>query len=189
MNCVQCHGSAASGSVGFPNLADDDWLWGGDIKTIEATLVHGIRQPGDDQTRNSQMPAFGRDALLTPAQIADVSAHVRALSGKDKASAASQRGAVVFAEQCALCHNADGKGNRAMGAPNLTDAIWLYDGSAEGISRQVSNPAHGVMPAWGSRLDPVTIKMLAAYVHSLGGGEDFVKEVAAQPANEVNEQP
>lgn len=188
VNCVQCHGSGAAGGAGYPNLADDDWLWGGDLKAIEFTLVHGVRQPNHDQTRNSVMPAFGRDALLTPAQINDVTSHVLALSGKEKASAAAQRGAGVFAQQCALCHGPAGKGDRLLGAPNLTDAIWLYGDKREDIVRQINNPRLGVMPAWGGRLDPVTIKMLAAYVHSLGGGEDFV-EVAADPAVKVDEQP
>jgi len=188
VNCVQCHGAGAAGSPGYPNLADDDWLWGGDLKTIETTLTHGIRHPGDDATRNSAMPAFGRDGLLTAAQIGDVTSYVRTLSGKDKPGAASQRGAAVFAQQCTVCHGPAGKGDRKLGAPDLTDAIWLYGGSRAAIQNQVQNAAHGVMPAWGGKLDPVTIKMLAAYVHSLGGGEDFV-EVAENPAEKVNEQP
>ena len=110
------------------------------------------------------------------------------LSGKEKPSAASQRGSVVYAEQCALCHGPAAKGDRAFGAPDLTDAIWLYGGKREEIVQQINSPRLGVMPAWGGRLDPVTIKMLAAYVHSLGGGEDFV-EVAADPAKKVDEQP
>lgn len=170
VNCVQCHGAGAAGSPGFPNLADDDWLWGGDLKTIETTLTHGIRHPGDDQTRNSAMPAFGRDALLTPAQIGDVVSYVRTLSGKEKPGAPSQRGATVFAEQCTICHGPAGKGDRKLGAPNLTDAIWLYGGSRAAIQNQVTNAAHGVMPAWGGKLDPVTIKMLAAMSSLAGRG-------------------
>jgi cytochrome c oxidase cbb3-type subunit 3 len=188
VNCVQCHGAGAAGSKGFPNLNDDDWLWGGDLKAIEYTLVHGIRHPGDDQTRTSMMPSFGRDALLDPRQIGDVTSYVRSLSGKEPASAASQRGAAVFEANCVACHGPDGKGLRTFGAPNLTDAIWLYGSTRADVTASVSNAHAGVMPAWGERLDPVTIKMLAAYVHSLGGGEDFV-EVAANPAVKVDEQP
>jgi cytochrome c oxidase cbb3-type subunit 3 len=188
VNCVQCHGSGAAGSEGYPNLNDDDWLWGGDIKTIETTLTNGIRQPGDDKTRMSLMPAFGRDGLLTSAEIDDVTSYVLTLSGKAKASAASARGAQTFEVQCATCHGADGKGLREFGAPNLADAIWLYGGSRDAVKAQIHAPRHGVMPAWEGRLNPVTIKMLAAYVHSLGGGEDFV-EVAENPAKEVDEQP
>ena len=182
VNCVQCHGAGAAGSPGFPNLNDDDWLWGGDLKAIEYTIVHGIRQT-EDQTRISQMPAFG-DGILSGAQIGAVADHVLSLTGKAPANAT---GAQLFAENCAVCHGQDGKGLRQFGAPDLADAIWLYGGTRADIMRQVSAPRHGVMPAWGTRLDPVTIKMLAAYVHSLGGGEDFV-QTAAAPAVEVDEQ-
>jgi len=185
VNCVQCHGAGAAGSAGFPNLNDDDWLWGGDLKAIEFTLTHGVRQPDDDQTRFSQMPAFGRDGILTPAQVGQVADYVLSLSGKARANAT---GAQLFADNCAVCHGADGKGSRIVGAPNLADAIWLYGGSRDQVVQQIANGRNGVMPAWGSRLDPVTIKMLAAYVHSLGGGEDFV-EVAQDPAVKVDEQP
>jgi cytochrome c oxidase cbb3-type subunit 3 len=185
VNCVQCHGAGAAGSQGYPNLNDDDWLWGGDLKAIEFTLTHGVRQPDDDQTRFSQMPSFGRDGILTPAQIGQVADHVLSLSGKARDNAA---GAQLFADNCAVCHGADGRGSRIVGAPNLADAIWLYGGSRDQVTQQIMNGRNGVMPAWGSRLDPVTIKMLAAYVHSLGGGEDFV-EVAQDPAVKVDEQP
>jgi cytochrome c oxidase cbb3-type subunit 3 len=181
VNCVQCHGSGAAGSNGFPNLNDDDWLWGGDLKTIQQTLLHGIRQPGDAETRNSMMPAFGKDGILQAAQIQDVTSYVLSLSGKEKASSASLRGKATFEANCAVCHGPDGKGSRQFGAPNLSDAIWLYAGTREAVAGQIATARHGVMPAWGTRLDPVTIKMLAAYVHSLGGGEEF-SEAAAPTA-------
>ena len=171
VNCVQCHGAGAAGSKGYPNLNDDDWLWGGDIAAIYQTLQHGIRYPGDDQTRTSQMPAFGRDGILTPAQVQDVVSYVRVISKQDPASAASQRGSAIFAQNCAVCHGANGEGGRSVGAPRLNDAIWLYGGDRASITNTVTNAHAGVMPAWGQRLDPVTVKMLAAYVHSLGGGE------------------
>ena len=183
VNCVQCHGEGAAGFEGYPNLNDDDWLWGGDLKAIEYTLVHGIRQPGHSETRISQMPAFA--GILTPEQAGQVANHVLNLTGKGPANAT---GAQLFADNCAVCHGADGTGLREFGAPNLADAIWLYGSSPEQVRQQILQPRHGVMPAWGNRLDPVTIKMLAAYVHSLGGGEDFV-EVAQDPAVEVDEQP
>ncbi len=179
VNCVQCHGAQGGGSKGYPNLNDDDWLWGGNLKEIHQTLLHGIRQPGDPQTRMSQMPSFGRDGILTAAQIDQVTAHVLSLSGKARPNAA---GAGLFAANCAVCHGAEGKGMRSQGAPNLADAIWLYGGRPDEVRASVFNARYGVMPAWGNRLDPVTIKMLAAYVHSLGGGEDF-KEVAPDSAN------
>jgi cytochrome c oxidase cbb3-type subunit III len=181
VNCVQCHGSGAAGVPGlYPNLNDDDWLWGGNLQEIEQTIAHGIRQPGDKETRMSLMPSFGRDALLTNEQIDDVVSHVRTLAGQEKANASSVRGAKLFADNCAVCHGPAGKGDRQFGAPNLSDAIWLYGGSREKIVQSVTNAHAGVMPAWHGRLDPVTIKMLAAYVHSLGGGEDF-----AEPAPEA----
>jgi cytochrome c oxidase cbb3-type subunit III len=173
VNCVQCHGAGAAGFKGYPNLNDDDWLWGGDLQAIEASLIHGVRQPGDDATRQSMMPNFGKDGLLTSEQVQDVTSYVLSLSGREKASPASRRGAGLFADNCAICHGAEGTGNRDFGAPNLADAIWLYGGTREEVSAQINAPRHGVMPAWDTRLDPVTIKMLAAYVHSLGGGEKF----------------
>lgn len=179
VNCVQCHGAQGGGSKGYPNLNDDDWLWGGSLPEIHRTLVHGIRQPGDAQTHMSQMPSFGRDGLLTPAQIDQVAADVLSLSGKARPNAA---GAEIFAANCAACHGPDGKGMRSVGAPNLADAIWLYGGKPDEVKASISVARAGVMPAWGERLDPVTVKMLAAYVHSLGGGEDF-KEVAPESAS------
>ncbi|MES2493142.1 MAG: cytochrome-c oxidase, cbb3-type subunit III [Pseudomonadota bacterium] len=182
VNCVQCHGAGAAGSPGYPNLNDDDWLWGGDLKAIETTIVHGIRFPGNDQSRQSLMPSFGRDGILPPAQIDDVTRHVRSLSGKEVRSAAAQRGAAVYDANCAVCHGADAKGNRQLGAPNLADAIWLFGGSHDEVAASVRSAHAGVMPAWGHRLDPVTIRMLAAYVHSLGGGEKFAAAPVAPSA-------
>ncbi len=193
VNCVQCHGAGAAGSAGYPNLNDDEWLWGGNISEIEYTITHGIRQPGDAQTRTAQpMPSFGRDGILTAAQIEDVASHVRVLAGRENAGAASARGAALFASNCAACHGPDGKGLRQFGAPNLTDAIWLYGGSRAAISGSIANAHAGVMPAWKGKLDPVTIKMLAAYVHSLGGGEDFAVQplpLPAPPLAVANAQP
>ena len=171
VNCVQCHGSGAAGSTGYPNLNDDDWLWGGDLKAIHYSVEHGIRNPGHDKTRMSQMPAFGRDGLLQPAEIDDLTAYVRTISRQQRATASANRGAALFATNCAACHGNDAKGNRDFGAPNLTDAIWLYGGDGESVRKSIHDARFGVMPAWGGKLDPATTKMLAAYVHSLGGGE------------------
>jgi cytochrome c oxidase cbb3-type subunit III len=171
VNCVQCHGSGAAGSAGYPNLNDNDWLWGGDMKAIRATLEHGIRQPGDDATRMSQMPAFGRDGILKPAEIEDVVSFLRVASKQERASASSQRGEALYQANCAACHGADLKGNRELGAPNLADAIWLYGGDRPSIANTIANARYGVMPAWNKKLDPATLNMLTAYVHSLGGGE------------------
>lgn len=176
VNCVQCHGSGATGFSGYPNLNDDDWLWGGDLKTIQQTLVHGVRQPGDDATRMSQMPAFGRDGILKPDEIQDVVSFVLVVSKQARPDPSALRGATLFASNCAVCHGDAAKGNRAVGAPNLTDGIWLYGGDRDAITQSVTNARYGIMPAWESRLDPVTLKMLAAYVHSLGGGEAHLPE-------------
>ncbi|MFV0624865.1 cytochrome-c oxidase, cbb3-type subunit III [Sphingomonas sp. ac-8] len=185
--CVQCHGAGAAGGKGYPNLNDDDWLWGGDLKTIQQTLVNGIRQPGNDDTRMSLMPAFGRDGILQPAEIQDVVSYVRTISRQEKPSDAARRGATLFENNCVACHGPQGKGMREFGAPNLTDGIWLYGGDRDTLTETVTNSRYGVMPAWGHRLDPVTVKMLAAYVHSLGGGEAFVPETPeAAPAATSN---
>ena len=185
VNCSQCHGSGGAGDqkLGYPNLNDDAWLWGGDLRAIEYTITHGVRWPEDDETRFSQMPPFA--GALSDAQLDAVVDHVLSLSGKAQPSSA---GAQVFADNCAACHGPQAKGGRDVGAPNLSDAIWLRGGDRADLKRQILNPRMGAMPAWGERLDPVTIKMLAAYVHSLGGGEDFV-EVADNPEVEVDEQP
>ena len=181
VSCTQCHGSGAAGGKGYANLNDDDWLWGGDLKTIQQTIEHGIRDPGDKQTRMSQMPAFGRDGILPAPQIDDVASYVRTLSRLERPSAASVRGAPLFATNCSACHGPAGTGNRSLGAPNLTDRIWLYGGDKETVVETITNARYGIMPAWEQRFDPVTIKMLAAYVHSLGGGEAFVPEHPGAP--------
>lgn len=181
INCVQCHGAGAAGSKGYPNLNDDDWLWGGDLATIEQTLVHGIRQPGDDATRLSQMPAFGKDGILTTAQIDDVVSYVRAVSRQEPMNASASRGQASFAVNCSVCHGDNAKGGRSIGAPNLTDRIWLYGGDRATLTHTITNARYGIMPAWKTRLDPVTIKMLASYVHSLGGGEKQLAPPAVAP--------
>ncbi|QLC26517.1 cytochrome-c oxidase, cbb3-type subunit III [Parasphingopyxis algicola] len=171
VHCVQCHGSGAAGSEGYPNLNDDDWLWDGDMEAIEYTLIHGIRNPDHIETRISQMPAFGADGIFDDGQISDVVSYVRTLSGAEDESAASARGAELYTANCAICHGENGQGDRTQGAPNLRDSIWLYGADRASITDTVANSRYGVMPRWGHRLDPVTIRMLTAYVWSLGGGE------------------
>lgn len=166
-NCAPCHGSAGVGGPGFPSLQDDDWLWGGKLSDIHQTLKVGIRST-HDETRQTQMPAFGKDGVLKKDEISTVADYVLSLSGKGTATPAAKQ---LFADNCASCHGEDGKGNLELGAPNLTDAIWLYGGTKEKIVETVTNSRAGVMPTWEGRLDPVTIKSLAVYVHSLGGGK------------------
>jgi len=169
VNCVQCHGSGAQGSKGFPNLNDDDWLWGGKPDQIQQTIMHGIRFTSDPDTRQSAMPAFAD--IITPDQVAQVSAYVASLSGKIGDASLVTPGAKVFADNCVACHGDNAKGNKEFGAPDLTDAIWLYGSGETAIAAQVRAPKHGVMPAWLGRLGDTKVKELAVYVHSLGGGE------------------
>ena len=117
------------------------------------------------------MPAFGRDGILKNDEIADVVGFVRSLTNLPTPRADLARGKTLFAANCAVCHGNEGKGNREFGAPNLTDAIWLYGSSIEAVTESVTNARGGVMPAWSGRLDDVTLKALAVYVHTLGGGE------------------
>jgi cytochrome c oxidase cbb3-type subunit III len=189
VNCVQCHGSGAAGARGYPNLNDDDWLWGGDLKTIEKTITDGIRNPDHAATRTSQMPAFGRDQLLPPAAISDAASYVRTISHQQSADAATARGAKVFAENCAVCHGASGKGNRALGAPNLTDGIWLYGGEIATIRESIIKSRQGVMPRWDNKLPAPTIRMLAVYVHSLGGGEASPAPLIAATEGKADDRP
>ena len=179
-HCVQCHGAGAAGyeRYGYPNLNDDDWIWGGELAEIEYTLTHGIRWEGSDQTRLAYMPPF--DGVFQPAQVDALVSHVLSLRGKADGSATGEQ---LYAQNCAACHQPGGQGDQQQGAPALNDAIWLYGGSREDIRGQILNPRHGVMPGWSDKLDPVTIRMLAAYVHSRGGGEfpeEAVEEVAPE---------
>ncbi len=168
--CVQCHGSGAAGGPGYPNLNDDDWLWGGDLESIAFSIEHGIRNPDHDMTRQSVMPAFGADGILSEGEIANVAAYVQTLSGAREPDARSARGAETYAAQCALCHGDRGRGDQTLGAPNLSDRIWLYGGDEATIRETITYSRAGVMPRWGHVLDEATVRMLAAYVHSLGGG-------------------
>lgn len=169
--CSQCHGSGAAGAVGYPNLNDDDWIWGGTTEEIYLTIAHGIRSAEDDDTRDSAMPAFGKDELLEKAEIAQVVEHVLAISGQDHDKALAEDGAAVFAENCASCHGENGRGMVEMGAPNISDAIWLYGGDRETITYTVVNSRAGMMPAWLGRLTDAQVKEVALYVHGLGGGQ------------------
>lgn len=171
-NCSACHGVGGAGSKGYPNLNDDDWLWGGSLAAIQTTLLHGVRVASDGDTRLSQMPAFGRDGVLTRDEINAVANHVRVLAGlAPQLKADLAKGGTVFEQNCAACHGPAGKGDQELGAPNLTDAITLYGMDLATITETITNGRGGVMPAWSNRLDATTIKALTIYVHSLGGGQ------------------
>ena len=169
--CAQCHGSGAAGAKGYPNLLDDDWLWGGDMEAVYTTISHGVRNEDSDDARYSEMPAFGRDELLEPAEIDQVVNFVMSLSGEPKDATKVEAGAVVFEDNCSSCHAEDGTGDRSQGAPNLADAIWLFGGDYDALSQTVNNSRYGVMPAWNTRLTEAQIRAVSAYVHQLGGGE------------------
>ncbi|MFK5979225.1 MAG: cytochrome-c oxidase, cbb3-type subunit III [Rhizobiaceae bacterium] len=169
--CTQCHGSGAQGAPGYPNLNDDDWLWGGDVETIYATIKHGVRNEEDDDARFSEMPGFGKDELLEPDEVRNVVEYILQISDRKHDAAKAEEGIAVFADNCAACHGDNGKGGREFGAPNLADALSLYGGDRAKLTAQVNAPKHGVMPAWGSRLGEASVRQLAVYIHSLGGGE------------------
>jgi cytochrome c oxidase cbb3-type subunit III len=173
-NCAGCHGLGGGGAKGgYPNLNDDDWIWGGSLDQIHTTLLHGIRWTASSETRQSMMPAFGgKDGILKPDEIDAVSNYVRGLSGlPPEPNTKTDNGKELFATNCAACHGEAGKGNQELGAPNLVDKIWLYGSDHKSVSATIRNARMGVMPAWKDRLDPVTIKTLTIYVHSLGGGQ------------------
>ncbi|MDP1729982.1 MAG: cytochrome-c oxidase, cbb3-type subunit III [Devosia sp.] len=168
--CSQCHGTGAEGAAGYPNLNDDDWLWGGTVDQIYATISHGVRSTTDADTRFNEMPNFGTDALLTNTEIDTVAKQIASLSGIE-GGVASPEGAQLFADNCAACHGDTGTGNAELGGPSLADPIWLYGGTLDAIKAQVQKPRHGMMPAWSTKLGDPTVKQLAVYVHGLGGGQ------------------
>jgi cytochrome c oxidase cbb3-type subunit 3 len=170
-NCAPCHGAGGGGAVSFPNLNDDDWVWGGKLSDIQQTIAYGIRS-GHDQTRVGSMPAFGQTGILKASEINLLSDHVRALAGlSTDAGYDKAKGAALFTEHCAACHGDAGKGNLELGAPNLTDRIWLFGSDKATIAEGLVRGRGSVMPAWTGRLDDTTIKALAIYVHALGGGK------------------
>ena len=170
-NCAPCHGAGGGGAKGYPNLNDDDWLWGGTLDDIVYTIRHGVRST-DEKSRQGSMPAFGRDKLLERPDILAVAEYTRSLSGLPVTPGADlERGKKVFADNCAACHGEAGKGNREIGAPDLTDQIWLYGSGQDVIVEGLMNGRGAMMPHWAPRLDDTTIKSLAVYVHTLGGGQ------------------
>ncbi len=169
--CSQCHGRGAAGvqASGYPNLLDDDWLWGGSVEDIRTTIAHGIRNEDDPDARWSQMTAF--DDIFTDEEVAQVVNYVLEVSGQEADASLAANGATLFMDNCAACHGDDAMGDRTLGAPNLTDRIWLYGGTPEAIEHTVRYARFGVMPSWSERLSEDEIRATAIYVHSLGGGE------------------
>lgn len=170
-HCSQCHGSGAAGGVGYPNLNDDEWLWGGTRAQIEQTIAHGIRWDADPETRFSEMPAFGQEELLDETQIKQVVEFVWSLSNPEGADTdLTVPGSEVFADNCASCHGDDAMGIADLGAPNLTDGIWLYGGDRDTLRQTVMYSRRGVMPSWLGRLTEAEVRKVALYVHNRGGG-------------------
>ncbi len=163
--CSQCHGAGAAGGTGYPNLLDNDWLWGGDLESITFSVRHGIRNETDGDARWSQMPAFGE--LLDTSEIESLADYIPTLPNAEEEGS----GATLFAENCASCHGETGMGDRQQGAPNLADAIWLYGGDRSALIETITNARFGVMPAWGQRLAEEDVRAVSVYVHALGGGE------------------
>ncbi|PIE43341.1 MAG: cytochrome-c oxidase, cbb3-type subunit III [Gammaproteobacteria bacterium] len=157
-NCAICHGSTAKGGYGFPNLTDDDWLYGGTPDAIKHTLTNG---------RMGVMPAKGLMPNMTDAQLNDIVNHVLSLSNRSDDEKSAGRGSQLFAQACAACHGADGKGMQALGAPNLTDGVWLYGGSKQQIKYTIANGRGGVMPAQKDFLGEDKVHILTGYVYSL----------------------
>ncbi len=172
-NCAPCHGVGGTGQLNYPVLADDAWIWGGTLDQIQQTILYGVRnQEYEFDARFSMMPNFGGDGLLTREEVEQVSGYVMTLSGRAAPDpSVVDAGAQLYVEQCAACHGDGGEGIADLGAPNLTDAIWLYGGAYEEIVQQIWLPQHGVMPGWIDRLKPEDIKMVSLYVHGLGGGQ------------------
>ncbi len=170
-NCAACHGTGAAGAKGFPNLNDDDWLWGGTLDQIRTTIKYGVRS-GHKQAHEGNMLAFGRDGILKSNEVVTVANYVRSLSGLPvRKDVSLDAGKKLFADNCASCHGDAGKGNQELGAPNLSDKIWLYGSDEDTIIETITNGRGGVMPTWEGRLDAATINALTVYVHTLGGGK------------------
>lgn len=172
ISCAGCHGAGGQGAVGgFPSLADDDWIFGGSLATIRHVIRHGVRAGESDEQLGIQMPAFVPQGVFTLAQTHDTAEFVLGLSNRSTDAAAAQRGAALYAENCASCHGDRGEGNRDLGSPRLDDRIWLYGGDRASVVRSIGWSRAGVMPSWQGRLDPAVVNMLTVYVHALGGGE------------------
>jgi len=172
-NCAVCHGTDGSGLANYPDLTDDEWLWGGDVETIAETMRIGINAE-HPESRFAQMPSFGRDGILDRDQVNLAANYVYSLSNPEFVTRenvdAIRAGREVFVANCSVCHGEDARGNRQLGAPNLTDDNWLYGGELSAIVRSVHGGRQGHMPTWDERLTDAEIKILALYVHSLGGG-------------------
>ena len=172
-NCAVCHGMDGRGGAGFPDLTAGAWLWGGEPETIHETIRVGINS-GHEETRMAQMMAFGRDGVLERDHVRAVAAYVRSLSGQELTAAEEARlgaGAEIFTDNCASCHGDDGTGVAELGAPDLTDDVWIYGGDAASVQSSIHGGRQGHMPHWEGRLKPLDLKVLTLYVGTLGNGD------------------
>lgn len=168
--CSQCHGAGGGGAPGgYPNLLDDDWLWGGTVDDIHQTVMHGVRDEADFDSRYSMMSEYG--SMLSSDEIEALVHYVRSLSNLDHDAAIASPGGELFADFCVACHGDDGTGDQFQGAPNLADGIWLYGGSHDAIRQTITGGRGGMMPSFHARLTPEEVAKVAIYVHSLGGGQ------------------
>jgi cytochrome c oxidase cbb3-type subunit 3 len=175
-NCAPCHGSSGQGAKGYPNLLDDVWLWGGTLDQIYQTVQFGVRNANDNSHQGAAMPAWGDSGknppqVLTAAQIDALANYLLNLNHKPADAALASKGEALFAENCVACHGEKAEGNPDMGAPPLASGVWLYGGDKATLVETITHGRAGQMPAWSERLDPATVKMLAVYVHQLGGGK------------------
>jgi len=172
-NCAPCHGGSGQGAKGYPNLLDDQWLWGGQLDQIHQTIRFGVRNANPNSRQGASMPAWGEAAknppqVLKAEEISAVADYVLSLNHKHEANAGGQK---IFAENCAACHGDNAEGNQDLGAPSLASGLWLYGGDKDTLVETITHGRAGQMPAWSERLDEATVKMLALYVHQLGGGK------------------
>jgi cytochrome c oxidase cbb3-type subunit 3 len=175
-NCAPCHGNNGQGAKGYPNLLDDIWLWGGSLDEIYQTVQYGVRNANANSRQGAAMPAWGDEAksppaVLTAGQIDQLATYLLSLNRQPADPTVAAQGAALFAENCVSCHGETAEGNRDMGAPPLTSGVWLYGGDRASLTETITHGRAGQMPAWSERLDPATVKMLAIYVHQLGGGQ------------------
>jgi cytochrome c oxidase cbb3-type subunit 3 len=169
--CAPLDGAGGGGATSYPNLNDDDWIWGGSLEAIQQTILYGVRSTHAD-TRVGAMPAFGQTGILNASEIDQLANHVRAIGGLPTEKTYDKAlGDKIFGENCAACHGDAGKGKIELGAPNLSDKIWLFGSDKASIVQTLVRGRGSMMPAWTERLDGATIKALALYVHALGGGE------------------
>jgi len=172
VSCSQCHGLGANGNKGVANLLDDEWIWGSDIENIKYTITNGVRDYVNDDTRSGEMSAFGLDEILDKKEIKDVVRYVQVLAYNASENAKSDRGKVIYEENCAVCHGDAGEGNQELGAPALNNQVWLYDGDRKTLIETITEGRAAKMTSFKELLSEDDIKRLVVYVRSLSDIEE-----------------